>query len=159
MRGPALAASSCRWFLARPAIVQQSTQTPCIERPCALLLPVVGDTTYDVHATGSLLQHRSPTIVCLLSCFGLHNAHGCFSWHTVLTSEFLHFLQSEAVIAHPSLPKLRLEACRVGRLTVRCQALDSLDIEGSTLMNLLIQCPQLRCCPPFPCCQAWSCLW
>ena len=119
---------------------------------------MLGDTAKDVHATGTLSQHRSPTLVCLLSCFGLHNAHGCFPWHSVLTTEVLPPLQSEAVIAHPSLPKLRLEACRVGRLTVRCQALDSLDIEGSTLMNLLIQCPQLRCCPPFPRCQACPCL-
>ena len=61
-------------------------------------------------------------------------------------------LQSEALISHGTLPKLRLEHCRVGRLTVRCQKLDALEINSSTLMNLVIQCPQLRCaCTAAPC--------
>ena len=54
-------------------------------------------------------------------------------------------LQSEALISHGTLPKLRLEHCRVGRLTIRCQKLDALQINSSTLLNLAIQCPQLRC--------------
>ena len=53
-------------------------------------------------------------------------------------------VQTEATITHPSLPKLHLKRCMVGRLTVRCQSLENLEIESSTITNLHIQCPQLR---------------
>ena len=68
-------------------------------------------------------------------------------------------VQSEAIITHPSLPRLKLKRCMVGRLTVRCQSLDTLHMDTSTMANLHIQCPQLRysyaCCPNNP--QSQSC--
>ena len=62
-----------------------------------------------------------------------------------LSSPNILALQSEALISHGTLPKLRLEQCRVGRLTIRCQKLEAMEINSSTLMSLVIQCPQLRC--------------
>ena len=56
-------------------------------------------------------------------------------------------VQTEATITHPSLPKLHLKRCMVGRLTLRCQSLETLEMQSSTVTNLHIQCPQLRYCP------------